>query len=109
MVPNYQNFFVTYGNWQKLKEAYLEINILRYYCIVPTYLPIISFKTTSLKDSSPTEVDVELGSVLRIAQEVPAGTQTARWFVGDVRYILVHHTTATQPRVIPYLATTKIL
>ena len=63
----------------------------------------------SLKDSSPTEVDVELGSVLRIAQEVPAGTQTARWFVGDVRYILVHHTTATQPGVIPYLATTKIL
>jgi hypothetical protein len=38
----------------------------------------------SLKDSSPTEIDVELGSVLRIAQEVPVGTQTARWFVGDV-------------------------
>ena len=63
----------------------------------------------SLIDLSPTEVDVELGSVLCIAQVVPAGTQTARWFVGDVRYILVHHTTATQPGVIPYLATTKIL
>ncbi len=41
MVPNSQNFFVTYSNWQKLKETYLEINDI----IVPTYLPIISFNT----------------------------------------------------------------
>ena len=43
-----------------------------------------SARIISLKDSSPTEDDVELGSDLRITQEVPAGTQTARWFVGDV-------------------------